>query len=70
MQDIKKNYFIVFYKVGDWSIFLKTNVVYMYIQKQKYIPNKFKWFLIFMKVNGILNHVVSHSLNHVWIPCD
>jgi hypothetical protein len=23
-----------------------------------------------MKVEGILNHVISHNMNHVWIPCD
>ncbi len=23
-----------------------------------------------MKVESILNHVISHSLNHVWIPYD
>jgi hypothetical protein len=23
-----------------------------------------------MKVESILNHVISHSLNHVQIPCD
>jgi hypothetical protein len=33
-----KNLFISFCKVGDWSIFVKTNVVYMCIQKQKYTP--------------------------------
>ncbi len=23
-----------------------------------------------MKVEGVLNDVISHNLNHVWIPCD
>ncbi len=26
------------YKVGDWDIFVETNVVYLCIQKHKYIP--------------------------------
>jgi hypothetical protein len=29
----KKNCFISFYKVGDWSILVETNVMYMHIQK-------------------------------------
>jgi hypothetical protein len=33
---LKNNYFISFYKVGDWSIFVKTNVMYMFIQQHKY----------------------------------
>ncbi len=27
---------ISFYKVGDWSIFVETNVVYLHTQKHKY----------------------------------
>jgi hypothetical protein len=48
-------------------MFGKTNVVYMCIQKHKNILKLFTWFLIFMKFEGILNHVISHNLNHVWI---
>ncbi len=33
---------ISFYKLGDESIFVETNVVYLCIQKHKYIPKKFK----------------------------
>jgi hypothetical protein len=29
-----------------------------------YSKTQMKWFLVFMKVEGILNHVTSH--NHVW----
>jgi hypothetical protein len=34
---IKKK-FISFYKVGDWSIFVETTVMYLCIQKHEYIP--------------------------------
>ncbi len=37
---LERNYFISFYKVGDWSIFVKKNVVYMCTQKHKYISKK------------------------------
>jgi hypothetical protein len=37
---LKKNYFISFYKVGDWNIFVKTNVMYLCTQKHKYISKK------------------------------
>jgi hypothetical protein len=40
---LEKNYFISFYKVGDWSIFVETNVMYMCTQKHKYI-----WKIIWM----------------------
>jgi hypothetical protein len=30
--------FISFYKIGDWNIFMETNVMYMCTQKHKYIP--------------------------------
>jgi len=36
----KKIYFISFYKIGDQSIFVKTNLVYLCIQKHKYTPKK------------------------------
>ncbi len=39
--------------------------MYLCIQKHKYTPRIFIFFLIFMKIEGILNHV-----NHAWIPCD
>jgi hypothetical protein len=32
----KRNYFISFYKVKDYSIFVETNVMYMCIQKHNY----------------------------------
>jgi hypothetical protein len=35
---LKRNYFISFYKVGDWNVFLKTNVVYLCTYKHKCIP--------------------------------
>ncbi len=35
---LKKNYFISFFKVGDWNIFVKTNVMYLCNQKHKYTP--------------------------------
>ncbi len=35
---LEKNYFISFYKVGDWSIFVKTNDMFLCIQKHKYTP--------------------------------
>jgi hypothetical protein len=38
--------------------------VYLCTKKHKYIPKDFKQFLIFMKVECILNHVISHNLNH------
>ncbi len=34
---LEKKYFNSFYKVGDWSIFVETNVVHLCIQKHKYI---------------------------------
>jgi hypothetical protein len=34
---LKKIILISFYKVGDWSIFVETNVVYLCIQKHKCI---------------------------------
>jgi hypothetical protein len=34
---LEENYFISLYKVGNWNIFMETNVMYMCIQKQKYI---------------------------------
>jgi hypothetical protein len=37
MQDIKKET-ISFYKLGDWSIFVKTNVMYVCTQKHKHTP--------------------------------
>jgi len=37
MQDIKKKPFHFSYKVEDWNIFMKINVVYMCIPKQKYV---------------------------------
>jgi hypothetical protein len=33
----KKNYFISCYKMGDWNIFVEMNVMYLCIQKHKYI---------------------------------
>jgi hypothetical protein len=33
-------HFISFYKVRDWSVFVKMNVMYMCIQKHKYTPKK------------------------------
>ncbi len=39
---LEKNKFISFYKVGDWSIFVEMNVMYLCTQKHKYIPKKFK----------------------------
>jgi hypothetical protein len=30
--------FHFFYKFGDWNIFVETNVMYLCIQKHKYIP--------------------------------
>jgi hypothetical protein len=42
--------------MGDWSIFVEMNVMYLCTQKHKYIPKKL--FLVFMKVEGILNHVI------------
>jgi hypothetical protein len=36
-KKIKLNCFISFYKMRDWSIFVKTNVMYLCIQKHKYI---------------------------------
>ncbi len=32
--------FYLFYKVGDWNIFVETNVMYMRIKKHKYILKK------------------------------
>ncbi len=40
------------------------------IKNTNTFQKQFELFLIFMKVEGILNHDISHSLNHVWIPCD
>jgi hypothetical protein len=34
---LKNIYFISFYKVGDWSIFVEKNSVYLCTQKHKYI---------------------------------
>ncbi len=32
------------YKMGNWNIFVETNVVYLYTQKHKYTPNFFNDF--------------------------
>ncbi len=37
-KKLEMNNFISFYKVGDYSIFVETNVVYLCVQKHKYIP--------------------------------
>jgi len=56
---------------NDWSIFVETNVMYLCNKKNTNIlQKKFKWFLVLMKVEGILNHAISHDVNCVWIPCD
>jgi len=36
-KKLEKNNFISFYKVGDYSIFVEMNVVYMCVQKHKHI---------------------------------
>jgi hypothetical protein len=36
-ERLKENYLSSFYKVGDWSIFVGTNVMYFCIQKHNYI---------------------------------
>jgi hypothetical protein len=48
----------------------EKNVVYPCILKHKHIPIFKKWFKFFMEVENIFNHVILHSLNRVWIPCD
>ncbi len=48
------------YICGNKCIFKNTNI----------LQSIFKYFFIFMKVEDILNHVITHSLNHVRIPCD
>ncbi len=40
-----KTYFISIYKMGDWNIFVEMNVVYLCIQKHKYI-------YIYLKLNN------------------
>jgi len=35
---LEKKLFHFIHKVGDWIIFVETNVIYMCIQKHKYIP--------------------------------
>jgi hypothetical protein len=34
----KKKLFHFVYKVGNWNIFVETNVMYLCIQKHEYIP--------------------------------
>jgi hypothetical protein len=43
-KKLEKNIYIYIscYKVGDWSIFVEMNVMYLCIQKHKYIFKKFK----------------------------
>jgi hypothetical protein len=43
--------------------------VLVYSKTQIYSKNNLND-LVFMKVEGILNHVISHNVNHVWTPCD
>jgi len=38
-------FFFSFYKVGNWSIFVETNVMYLCTQKHKYIP-KIIWMIL------------------------
>jgi hypothetical protein len=47
----------------------KCNVL-VYSKTTNIFQKKFKWFLVFMKVEGVSDHVISHNMNHVWIPSD
>ncbi len=46
----------------------------MCIKKHKCTPKTISMIvfkqLVCMKVEIILNHFISHNMNHVWIPCD
>ncbi len=35
-KNLKRNYFISFYKVENWSIFVETNVMYLCTKKHEY----------------------------------
>ncbi len=48
------------YICGNKCIVKNTNI----------LQNVLNYFFIFMKVEDISNHVITHSLNHVRIPCD
>jgi hypothetical protein len=68
---LKKNYFISFYKVRGWNIFVETNVMYQCTKKkQLYFKNNFKIIYNIYESWRYENQVISHSLNHVWIPYD
>jgi len=56
--------------MSNSNIFVETNVIYLCIQKHKYTPKNIGMFLVFMKVEGMLSHIISHNMNHVWIPYD
>ncbi len=45
--------------------------IFLLVSKLVYSKTKIysKNNLIFMKVEGIFNHVISYNMNHVWIPC-
>jgi hypothetical protein len=62
---LRENYFISFYKMGDWNIFVEKNVILMCIQKHKYNPKIIQMIFNFLlKLNFILNHVI-----HIVEPC-
>jgi len=59
-----KNYSFHFIK-WEIEIYLWKQMLCTCVLKNKNIFQKtFKWFLIIMKVESILNHVISHNLNH------
>jgi len=72
LKNILKNfYFISFYKVRGWNIFVETNVMYQCTKKkQLYFKNNFKIIYNIYESWRYENQVISHSLNHVWIPYD
>jgi hypothetical protein len=60
---LERKYFISFYKVRNWSIFVKKNVMYMCIQNKNIFQKTFKWFLVFMKIESILYHISIYIIN-------